>query len=189
MKTLSKTASAQPLSLIFVLINMGGILFQSRRGSLWLFLWAGYPYGGMAGLTITGYSGSFILRVGNEDLQPVILNSILLSGAAIQAFFGPTKKNTFLRLKMNSQCQLRRSIAYVSLESKCFIFYCYIICISSCASAKQITAAYRIQWSTALRENWRAQPVKTITLMFAGDLRYRTQQVPAKLANIAASIL
>jgi len=71
---------------------MGGILFQSRRGSLWLFLWPGYLYRGMAGLTITGYSGSFILRVSNEDLQPVILNSIPLFGAAIQASFGPTKK-------------------------------------------------------------------------------------------------
>ena len=28
----------------------------------------------------------------DEDLQPVILNSIPLSGAAIQASFGPTKK-------------------------------------------------------------------------------------------------
>jgi hypothetical protein len=46
----------------------------------------------MAGFTITGYSGSFILRVSNEDLQPVILNSIALSGAAIQASFGLTKK-------------------------------------------------------------------------------------------------
>jgi hypothetical protein len=28
----------------------------------------------------------------DEDLQPVILNRIPLSGAAIRAFFGPTKK-------------------------------------------------------------------------------------------------
>jgi uncharacterized membrane protein len=41
----------------------------------------------------------------DEDLQPVMLNSIALSGAAIQAFSDPLKKNALLRLKMDSQCQ------------------------------------------------------------------------------------
>ena len=37
-----------------------------------------------------------------EDLQPVMLNNIALSGAAIQAFSDPLKKNALLRLKMDS---------------------------------------------------------------------------------------
>lgn len=39
-------------------------------------------------------------------------------------------------------------------------FLC-IICINSCTSAKQVTAAYRIQWSTALRESWTVASIRS----------------------------
>jgi hypothetical protein len=91
---------------------------------------------------------------------------------------------------MDSQCQLKRSFAYAGLGSKCFIFYCYIIYISSCTSAKQTTPAYRLRLSTALTQSCMLSGYKRYTLVVAdGDSRYRAQQIPGKPANIAASIL
>jgi hypothetical protein len=78
----------------------------------------------------------------DEDLQPVMLNSIALSSAAIQAFSDPLKKMHYCGLK--------------------WIANCYIICISSCTSAKQTTPACRLRLSTALYGKLHALQAKTI---------------------------
>lgn len=90
---------------------------------------------------------------------------------------------------MDSHCQLKRSFAYAGLGSKCFISYCYMICISFCTSAKQTTPVCRLRFSIALTQSCMLSRQKRYALIFAGDLRDRTQQLQAKLANIAASIL
>lgn len=90
---------------------------------------------------------------------------------------------------MDSQCQLKRSLPYAGLGSKCFISYCYITYISSCTNAKRTTPVYRLRLSAALTQSWMLSGYKRYTLEVAGDLRYRTQQIPGKPANIAASIL
>ena len=57
---------------------------------------------------------------------------------------------------------IKRSFAYAGFGLKCFISYCYIICISSCKSAKQTTPACRLRLSTALYGKLHALQVKTI---------------------------
>ena len=105
--------------------------------------------------------GNMAASLPDEDLQPIMLNSIALSGAAIQAFSDPLKKIHYYGSKWIANAN-KRSFAYAGFGLKCFISYCYIICISSCASAKQTTPACRLRLSTALYGKLHALEVKTI---------------------------
>ena len=99
------------------------------------------------------------LRV--EDLQPVMLNNIALSGAAIQAFSDPLKKMHYYGSKWIADGN-KKIIRIGELRIKMFYFLvCYIICISSCTSARQTTPVCRLRLSTALYGKLHALLVKT----------------------------
>jgi len=100
------------------------------------------------------------LRV--EDLQPIMLNNIALSGAAIQAFSDPLKKMHYYGSKWIADGN-KKIIRIGELRIKIFYFLvCYIICISSCTSARQTTPVCRLRLSTALYGKLHALSVKTI---------------------------
>jgi hypothetical protein len=69
--------SSAPLALVGAKRTFIEPFYPRYRQALWLF--------------DSNTQGSFTV-FHDEDLQPVIRNSIALSGAAIRAFFGPTKK-------------------------------------------------------------------------------------------------
>ena len=84
--------------------------------------------------------------------------------------------------------QIKRPFAYADFGLKYFISYtyCYIICVSSCTSAKLITLVCRLRLSTALLKSCMLCRQRRYALVFAGDFRYRTQQILGKLSKIAA---
>lgn len=87
---------------------------------------------GFTNLMVKAALPFFMMRI----WQPVMLNNISWSDTAIQASFGFTKKNTVLRLTMESRCRLKRSSAYPGLGSKYSMSDFCIICISFYTRAK-----------------------------------------------------
>ena len=85
----------------------------------------------------------------DDDLPPVMIDSIALSGATFQAF-SDTIKMHYYGSKWIADGN-KKIIRIGELRIKMFYFLVYyIICISSCTSAKQTTPACRLQLSTAL---------------------------------------
>ena len=97
----------------------------------------------------------------DDDRHPIMLNSIALSGAAFQAFSEPLKKSiTKAKWMANANQEINR---IGGLWIKMFyLLFCYIICISSCTSARQTTPVCRLRFSTALYGKLHALSAKTI---------------------------
>ena len=99
----------------------------------------------------------------DDDLPPVMLNSIALSGATFQAFSDPLKK--CINTAQNGWIAdgNKKNIRIGELRIKTFYFLvCHIICISSCTSARQTTPVCRLRLSAALYGKLHALSVKTI---------------------------
>jgi len=90
-----------------------------------------------------------------------MLNSIALSGATFQAF-SDTIKMHYYSSKWIADGN-KKIIRIGALRIKMFYFLvCYIICISSCTSARQTTPVCRFRLSTALYGKLHVLSVKKI---------------------------
>jgi hypothetical protein len=102
--------------------------------------------------------------------------------------YGPLK-NTVLRLKMDSHCQLKKIIRV----PRSLIKMLYVLVLHHLYQYLHKRKADNTRLSNTMVNCsfglLLTQPVKRYALMFARDLRYRTPQVLGKLSNIAASIL
>ena len=123
----------------------------------------------------------------DDDLPPamLMLNSIALSDTAIQAF-SDTIKMHYYGSKWIADGN-KKIIRIGALRIKMFYFLvCYIICISSCTSARQTTPVCRFRLSTALYGKLHVLSVKKIR----ADDGWRPQVSNVagirKAANIAA---